>query len=301
MLIVFVPFPQVFIVFVHTFQKVRAVAVLGVGAPRLVTAVNLSFCDFPLLCHGNHAAEFLPLPLDVGRVYDADDLASAGQTVGKAQQLDSVLQRVNPGFGRVQLKLHAAEILRYLPVAGFEAFPVLVDEDKVIHVPQVPFDTQLFLDEVVKRTEDRYSGDLYHLAAGVISHVALILIPQYALCPLVDSWRELLCEGGLCYGMAHVGVIAAYVALQNIAVGSVFPVKLVKELVENVPRKVGAFPFLTGCIGADELFTHGRVYHVVIKTALIHTVTKGDAYGLAWFWMRDKDFLLWAGFVGSVL
>ena len=67
----------------------------------------------------------------------------------KAQEINAVLQRVNVGF-RVQRKPAICDECFNLLQAMLQILLVFVDQEEIVHVSPVKFDTQLFFYEVIQ-------------------------------------------------------------------------------------------------------------------------------------------------------
>ena len=211
-----------------------------------------------------------------------------------------MLQRMNTGFA-VQCK---AELRKLFP-DRVHALPqivfVRVNEDEIVHVPDVNLDPQPFLDKMVQLVQHRELNELADLAAEAEPFVAGEAVDHIAhglRCPPV---RYQLPHGGLRCFVRRLREEVADVAFQYPAVSAVLPVVPAQHDLEPAQRIVCATPELTRRIVPDEMLRHIPVQAVVTEASLELPVHDPSRHDRALLRLVDGEHLILADVVAPVL
>ena len=212
--------------------------------PGLIAFVHLFGASLALTLKGGQLGHFPALMLDVGGIQGHNHLAGICQPVVKTQKQNSVGYGDHAGFPGVELTFEGSELLRNARLAFKQILRILMNQDEIVHVPDVKLDAQLFLDEMVERIQDADSGDLNHLASRIVTDLTIILVVQNAAGLLVSPAVDHLPEAVLYHLVRHVRVIALDVAFQHISRCAVLSVKPLQKVLQPHTR---FFTFTTIC------------------------------------------------------
>lgn len=178
---------------------------------------------------------------------------------------------------------------------------ILVDENKVIHIPDVMLDMQFFLDEVIQGVQDTDAGDLDHLAAGIETDLVVILTVQNADRLLIRPSVDDLVKAILHNLVGHVRVVTLNVTLEHITLRAVLPVEPLQEAFQPFPRQIRAFAFLAGHIVVDKAAADLRIQDIVVQASLKHTIPEVHADDIALLGVINLEFLGFLLLVLSIL
>lgn len=183
----------------------------------------------------------------------------------------------------MELKADEVELFGDFFPTALQKLRVFVDEYEVVHIADIVFDVQFLFDVVVEVVEDGNTGDLNHLATGEKPDFAGILFVEDFLREGVNLRRKVVFENRLYYVMAHIRVVALNIALEDVALCSMFPVKSLKKTSEPVASKVCSFILLTGSVIIYETLGNLRVDGVVVEASLIDAIAEGDSHNCSHF------------------
>lgn len=239
--------------------------------------------------------------LDVGRIQRHNNLAGFGKPVMETKKQNSVGYRGYAGFLGVELTLKALKHLSDANLAFKQILFIIVDEDKVIHVPDVMLDAQFFLDEVIQGVQDADAGDLDHLAAGIETDLMVILTIQNTDCLLIRPSVDDLVKTILHNLVRHVRVVALNITLEHITLRAVLPVEPLQEAFQSFSRQIWPFLLLTGHIVIDKASADFWIQDVVIQASLKHTIPEVHADNVAFLRIINLEFLWFLLLVLSIL
>ena len=162
--------------------------------PCLIALVNFLPGYLSTLCFVHHSDELFPLMLHVLRCDQPDHLACLREPEDKAEERHTLCCLDDPRFLWVRLQ---SDLLQFLPDL-FRAFlkvrSVIADDQEIVHVPDIIFRPETFLDEMIELIQVADAGDLDHLGSGIIAGLFRVLLAHDTDGPVGHTRIQLLPE-----------------------------------------------------------------------------------------------------------
>ena len=154
---------------------------------------------------------------------------------------------------------------------------------------------------MVYSVQDADSGDLDHLAAGIVSDLPVVLTVENAAsllkCPAIDHFLETVLD----HFVRHIRIIALYVAFQHITCRAVLSVVFLQEAFQSFSRQIRPFALLAGHVVVDKAAADVWVEDIVVQASLENTIPEVNADNVAFLWVENLEFLWFLLFVFSIL
>ena len=184
------------------------------GTPGLIALRQFSFRQFAVSDFRCQFLDLAPLPDDAALVHAADDLASVCQDILPSQEFDSLPQRVDVRLF-VEGQPHPVYFRGDFLQRVFEHRPVAVNQNEIVHVPDVVLDAKPFLDVMVKIVQHSQLNQLAGLASKPNAafsaeriddarnvHIYTVILDPLSDCRLggiMGRGREIFCNIALLY------------------------------------------------------------------------------------------------------
>ena len=271
----------------------------SVRPPGLVTFRQFSFRQFSI---AYLRAQLLDLPAltgDASPIHATNNLSRSGEDVPPTQKLDALPQGIDMRF-LVERQTKRIDFFCDLPQSMFQHRPVRMNQDEIIHVPDIMPDAKPFLDVVIQIVKNRQFNQLACLApkantvipAERINDVGDMLIHPVILHSFADR--------GLGGVMGRGWKILGNIALQHPA--------LVPMLIEIPPqmyahalmRERYAFADLARAIVMNEASRDRFVQVIVAQAPLELPVPDAGCHDFTFLGFGNVEYVVRLDFVGAV-
>ena len=195
-------------------------------------------------------------------VHFADDLSGSRYDETPLKHFYALFQRIKRRF-TVQLQTERRELLLDLRLAFPEKIFVRIQQEEIVHIPDVIFHVHTFFDIVIQIVENRESDELRHLRSETDSRIS-----SEAIYNLASSERDLrilysLAYSRFCHVVPYALEVMPDIAFENPTVGAELLTIFPQVRRDPVQRIIDASSSHTSAIIGDK-----RSRYLIVKSVI---------------------------------